>query len=36
MEYRLLDEASDAGAPDYPYRERGQAQRERCISGGRF
>jgi hypothetical protein len=27
-------EASDAGAPDYPYGERGQSQRDRRISGG--
>jgi len=24
MQYRLLDEAGDPGAPDYPYGERGQ------------
>ena len=35
-ETRLLDEASDPGAPDYPYGVRGQTQRERRISGGRF
>jgi len=35
MEYRLLDEASDPGAPDYPYGERGQTQRDRRISCGR-
>jgi aryl-alcohol dehydrogenase-like predicted oxidoreductase len=35
-ETRLLDEASDPGAPDYPYGERGQTQRDRRISGGRF
>jgi aryl-alcohol dehydrogenase-like predicted oxidoreductase len=35
-ETRLLDEASDPGAPDYPYGERGQTQRDRHISGGRF
>jgi aryl-alcohol dehydrogenase (NADP+) len=35
-ETRLLDEASDSGAPDYPYGERGQTQRDRRISGGRF
>jgi aryl-alcohol dehydrogenase-like predicted oxidoreductase len=33
---RLLDEASDPGAPDYPYGERGQTQRDRRIGGGRF
>jgi hypothetical protein len=36
MEYRLLDEASDLGAPYYPYAERGQTQRDRRISGRRF
>jgi aryl-alcohol dehydrogenase-like predicted oxidoreductase len=35
-ETRLLDEASDPEAPDYSYRERGQTQRDRRISGGRF
>jgi len=35
-ETRLLDEASDPGAPDYPYGEHGQTQRDRRISGGRF
>jgi aryl-alcohol dehydrogenase-like predicted oxidoreductase len=35
-ETRLLDEASDPGAPDYPYGERGQTQRDRRVSGGRF
>ncbi|MBV9093615.1 MAG: aldo/keto reductase [Streptosporangiaceae bacterium] len=35
-ETRLLDEASDPGAPDYPYGARGQTQRDRRISGGRF
>jgi aryl-alcohol dehydrogenase-like predicted oxidoreductase len=35
-ETRLLDEASDPGAPDYPYGERGQSQRDRRVSGGRF
>jgi aryl-alcohol dehydrogenase-like predicted oxidoreductase len=35
-EIRLLDAASDPGAPDYPYGERGQSQRNRRISGGRF
>jgi aryl-alcohol dehydrogenase-like predicted oxidoreductase len=35
-ETRLLDAASDPGAPDYPYGERGQTQRHRRISGGRF
>jgi hypothetical protein len=38
---RLLDEASDPGAPDYPYGERDQTQRDqtqrdRRIAGGRF
>ena len=36
MEYRLLDEVGDPGTPDYPYGERGQTQRDRRISGGRF
>ncbi|MDQ2813513.1 MAG: aldo/keto reductase [Actinomycetota bacterium] len=35
-ETRLLGEASDPGAPDYPYGERGQTQRDRRIAGGRF
>ena len=35
-ETRLLDAASDPGAPDYPYGERGQTQRDRRIAGGRF
>jgi aryl-alcohol dehydrogenase-like predicted oxidoreductase len=35
-ETRLLDTASDPGPPDYPYGERGQAHRDRRISGGRF
>ena len=35
-ETRLLDEAGDPEAPDYPYGERGQTQRDRRISGGRF
>jgi aryl-alcohol dehydrogenase-like predicted oxidoreductase len=35
-ETRLLDDASAPGAPDYPYGERGQTQRDRRISGGRF
>jgi aryl-alcohol dehydrogenase-like predicted oxidoreductase len=35
-ETKLLDEASEPGAPDYPYGERGQTQRDRRISGGRF
>jgi len=35
-ETRLLEVASDPGAPDYPYGERGQSQRDRRISGGRF
>ena len=34
-ETRLLDAASDPGAPDYPSGERGQSQRDRRISGGR-
>jgi hypothetical protein len=33
---KLLERASDPGAPDYPYGERGQTQRDRRISGGRF
>ena len=33
---RLLDAASDLGAPDYLYGERGQSQRDRRISGGRL
>jgi aryl-alcohol dehydrogenase-like predicted oxidoreductase len=35
-ETRLLDAASDPEAPDYPYGERGQTQRDRRVSGGRF
>jgi aryl-alcohol dehydrogenase-like predicted oxidoreductase len=35
-ETRLLDAASEPGAPDYPYGERGQTQRDRRIAGGRF
>ena len=35
-ETTLLNEASDPGAPDYPYGERGQTQRNRRIAGGRF
>jgi len=35
-ETRLLEVASDPGAPDYPYGGRGQSQRDRRISGGRF
>jgi aryl-alcohol dehydrogenase-like predicted oxidoreductase len=35
-ETRLLEGASDPGAPDYPYGERGQSQRDRRIAGGRF
>jgi aryl-alcohol dehydrogenase-like predicted oxidoreductase len=35
-ETRLLDAASDPGAPDYPYGERGRTQRDRRIAGGRF
>jgi aryl-alcohol dehydrogenase (NADP+) len=32
----LLDEASEPDTPDYPYGEKGQMQRSRRISGGRF
>jgi hypothetical protein len=35
-EIRLLDAASDLGAPDYPCGERSQTLRNRRISGGRF
>ena len=35
-EMRLLDEASEPDTPDYPYGEKGQTQRSRRISGGRF
>jgi len=35
-ETRLLDEASEPPAPDYPYGEPGQSQRSRRIQGGRF
>jgi hypothetical protein len=35
-ETRLLDAASHPGAPRYPYSERGQSQRDRRVSGGRF
>ncbi len=35
-EAQVLDQASDPGAPDYPYGERGRAQRIRRIAGGRF
>jgi aryl-alcohol dehydrogenase-like predicted oxidoreductase len=35
-ELSLLEAASDPGAPDYPYGERGQTQRDRRIAGGRF
>jgi aryl-alcohol dehydrogenase-like predicted oxidoreductase len=35
-ETRLLDEASELPAPDYPYGEPGQSQRRRRIQGGRF
>ena len=35
-ETRLLDEASEPDTPDYPYGEKGQSQRSRRISGGRF
>jgi aryl-alcohol dehydrogenase (NADP+) len=33
---QALDDASDPGAPDYPYGGPGQIQRGRRISGGRF
>ena len=32
----LLDEAGEPGTPDYLYGEKGQMQRSRRISGGRF
>jgi aryl-alcohol dehydrogenase-like predicted oxidoreductase len=35
-EMRLLDEASEPDTPDYPYGQKGQTQRSRRISGGRF
>jgi aryl-alcohol dehydrogenase-like predicted oxidoreductase len=35
-ETQLLDAASKPGAPDYPYGERGQSQRDRRVQGGRF
>ncbi len=35
-EMHLLDEASEPDTPDYPYGEKGQMQRSRRISGGRF
>jgi aryl-alcohol dehydrogenase-like predicted oxidoreductase len=35
-ETRLLDEVSQPETPDYPYGEKGQAQRDRRIEGGRF
>jgi len=35
-ETRLLDEASEPDTPDYPYGEKGQMERSRRISGGRF
>jgi aryl-alcohol dehydrogenase-like predicted oxidoreductase len=35
-ETRLLDEASEPAAPDYPYGVPGQSQRSRRIQGGRF
>jgi aryl-alcohol dehydrogenase-like predicted oxidoreductase len=35
-ETRLLDEASEPTAPDYPYGMPGQSQRSRRIQGGRF
>jgi aryl-alcohol dehydrogenase-like predicted oxidoreductase len=35
-EAHLLDEASTPVAPDYPYGEPGQIQRDRRIAGGRF
>jgi aryl-alcohol dehydrogenase-like predicted oxidoreductase len=33
---RSLDRASDPAPPDYPYGEKGETQRSRRISGGRF
>jgi aryl-alcohol dehydrogenase-like predicted oxidoreductase len=35
-EMRLLDEVSEPDTPDYPYGEKGQSQRSRRVSGGRF
>ena len=35
-ETRLLDEVSQPDTPDYPYGEKGQAQRSRRLGGGRF
>jgi aryl-alcohol dehydrogenase-like predicted oxidoreductase len=35
-EMHLLDDASEPDTPDYPYGEKGQMQRSRRISGGRF
>jgi aryl-alcohol dehydrogenase-like predicted oxidoreductase len=35
-ETRLLDEVSQPETPDYPYGEKGQAQRSRRVGGGRF
>ena len=35
-ETRRVDEASEPGTPDYPYGAKGQMQRSRRISGGRF
>ena len=35
-EMHVLDEVSEPDTPDYPYREKGQMQRSRRISGGRF
>lgn len=35
-ESRLLDAASGPDAPDYPYGNRGQTQRDRRMAGGRF
>lgn len=35
-EVRLLDEASEPPAPDYPYGEKGRSRRDRRIQGGRF
>jgi aryl-alcohol dehydrogenase (NADP+) len=35
QEIAELDAASDPGAPDYPYGERGAEQRSRSLAGGR-
>ena len=35
-EMRLLNDASEPDTPDYPYGEKGYAQRSRRIGGGRF